>query len=155
MIFVGFQKVAVLMLTITLISLNSGCSENDGKVAKIGGSVADVTQVSKEEIVKRRAQEHMDALIAMDWGKAYSYFSPATRSIKPFEVYGNQMKAGSTMRKFAVVEKVECEEQLCKATISLDYLYMGNIAQMRGQEMKSRFQEKWIFSDDNWWLSPK
>lgn len=155
MIYDGFQKITVLVLMILLIGLSVGCSENNGKVAKTEKSVADVTQLSKEEIVKRRAQEHMDALIAMDWEKAYSFFSPATRSIKPFEVYGNRMKGGSIMRKSALVEKVECEGELCKATINLGYLYMGNVAQMRGQEMNTRFQEKWIFSDGNWWVSPK
>jgi len=155
MIFNGFHKIAVLSLMIVLLGLSVSCSENNGKVAKTEESVADVTQLSKEEIVKRRAQEHMDALIAMDWEKAYNYFSPATRSVKPFEVYVNRMKGGPIMRKSAVVEKVACEEDLCKVTINLDYLYMGNMAQLRGQEMDTRFQEKWIFSDGNWWLSPK
>lgn len=155
MIFDTFQKRAVLMLALAFIGLSVGCSEKDGKDANEQKSVANVTQLSKEEIVQRRAQEHMDALIAMEWEKAYNFFSPATRSIKPFEVYANRMKGGSILRKSAVVEKVECEEDLCRATIKLDYLYMGNIAQMRGQEMDTRFEEKWVFSDGNWWVSPK
>ncbi|WP_457669227.1 hypothetical protein [Thiolapillus sp.] len=155
MIFKSCSKTAVLLLTMVLLGLSVGCSENDGKVAKNEKSVADVTQLSKEEIVKQRAQEHMDALIAMDWEKAYNFFSPATRSLKPFEVFANHMKGGAILRKSADVEKVECEEQLCKVTIHLHYIYMGSMAQMRGQEMDSRIHEKWLFSDGSWWVSPK
>ncbi|WP_456376820.1 hypothetical protein [Thiolapillus sp.] len=148
------QPIAAFMLVLALVVFVAGCSENDGKVANMQDGVADVTQLSKEEVVKQRAKEHMDALIAMDWKKAYDFFSPATRSLKPFEVYANRMKGGVIIRKSAVVEKVECEEELCRVTIHLGYLYVGDIAQMRGQEMTSRFQEKWIFSEGNWWLSP-
>ncbi len=153
-LFCKFRRMTALMVTLALVVIVTGCSENDGKVANMQDGVADVTQLSKEEVVKQRAQEHMDALIAMDWKKAYGFFSPATRSLKPFEVYANRMKGGAIIRKSANVEKVECEEELCKVSILLGYLYVGDIAQMRGQEMTSRFQEKWILSDGNWWVSP-
>ncbi|WP_456416832.1 hypothetical protein [Thiolapillus sp.] len=153
-VFRKFRWLAALVVTLALVVAVTGCSENDGKVANMQEGVADVTQLSKEEVVKQRAQEHMDALIAMDWKKAYEFLSPARRSLKPFEVYANRMKGGAIIRKTATVEKVECEEALCKADILLGYLYVGDIAQMRGQEMTSRFQEKWIFSDGNWWVSP-
>lgn len=151
--FNGNWAIAVMLLA--LIGFLTGCSENNGKVANTQESVADVTRLSKEEVVKLQAQEHVDAMIAMDWEKSYNFYSPATRSLKPFQVYANRMKGGAIIRKSAVVEKVECEEELCKVTIKLDYLYMGDIAQMRGQELTSRFQEKWILSDEKWWLSPK
>ncbi len=97
----------------------------------------------------------MDALIARDWAKAYEYLPPATRKLKPLEVYANKMRAGAIIRKAASVKSVECEEDVCNVTVDLTYIYSGVVEAFRGQESKSLVKEKWIFSQDDWWLAPQ
>ncbi len=141
-----------------VVLLSAGCSENDGKQPREAADVANVTQPTKEtteERVARRAQAHMDALIARDWAKAYSYLPPATRQLKPLEIYADKMKSGAIIRTAASVKTVECEEDVCQVTIELSYIYGGVVTAFRGEESKSLVKEKWIFSQDDWWLAPQ
>jgi len=140
------------------VFLSAGCSEKDGKPAEAEQNVANVTQSAtetREQRVKQRAMEHMKALIAQDWAKAYTYLPPATRKLKPMPVYVNRMKSGAMLRKAASVKDVECEEKICTVTIDLSYVYVGAIEAMRGRETQSLLKEKWIFSQGDWWLTEK
>ncbi|WP_456373481.1 hypothetical protein [Thiolapillus sp.] len=103
----------------------------------------------------QRAKEHMDALIARNWEKAYGYLPPATRKLKPLQVYANKMKSGAIIRTAATVKGVHCEEDVCNVSIDLSYIYSGVVDAMRGQESNSRLKEKWIFSQGEWWLAPE
>ena len=145
-------------LLVAAVFLAAGCSDNGGKQPREEANVANVTQPTKEtteERVARRAQAHMDALIARDWVKAYEYLPPATRQFKPLQIYADKMKSGAIIRTAAKVKAVECEADVCQVTVDLSYTYSGVITAFRGEESKSLVKEKWIFSQGDWWLAPQ
>ncbi|BAO43429.1 hypothetical protein [Thiolapillus brandeum] len=140
------------------VVLSAGCSEKDAEPTGSQQNVANVTQSAtktREQQVAQRAQEHMDALIARNWEKAYAYLPPATRQLKPLQVYANRMNGGAMLRTAADIKEVDCEENVCTVTIDLAYIYTGTIEAMRGRETRSLLKEKWILSQGNWWLAEK
>jgi len=156
MIFDTFQKRAVLMLALAFIGLSVGCSEKDGKDANEQKSVANVTQLSKEAWVGQRALERMNALIAMDWEKAYGFMSPSRRKIVPYSVFEKRNRVAAILRKRAEVKKVDCNENTCDVSLMLDHVYIGGVIDaMQGQENTSTVREKWVFIRDNWWFVPE
>jgi hypothetical protein len=151
MVFDRSGKIFALFSMLILGVMLSGCSENDGKAAKDDKNVADVTQPTKEQLVSQRALERWQALIAMDWEKAYEYFSQGSRELKSLAVFKNHMQSAPMLRKGAAMKNVKCEGDVCDVSIELTYIYMGSMDAMRGQETTSILKEKWLFLDDNWW----
>lgn len=151
MIFKPSQKIFFLLFVLILLVVVAGCSENDGKATDRTKNVADVTQSTKEQIVSQRALERWQAMIAMDWEKAYGYFSQGSRELKSLAVFTNHMQTAPMLRKSVAVKKVQCEEEVCDVSIELTYIYMGSMDAMRGQETASILKEKWLFLDNNWW----
>ncbi len=152
------HRLVLGFLLVTTLLLSAGCSDNGGKQSREEANVANVTQPTKEtteERVARRAQAHMDALIARDWAKAYEYLPPATRQLKPLQIYADKMKSGAIIRTAAKVKRVECETDVCQVTVDLSYIYSGVMTAYRGEESKSLVKEKWIFSQGDWWLAPQ
>ena len=156
MIFKGLRKIAILLLIFVFVGLSVGCSENDNNSEKTLSDVANETRLTKEELLQRRAKERMDALISMDWKKAYSYLSPARRKIFPYPVFEKRMNISAILRKSASVEKINCESDACDVSLRLTHVYIGGVVDaMQGQENTSIVHEKWVFDQGNWWFIPE
>lgn len=153
MIFKQYEKIIALVLMLIFVGLSAGCSENDGKATEEGNNVADVTQSTKEQLVSERALSRWQAMIAMDWEKAYSYYSPGSRELKSLAVFSNHMQTAPMIRKSAKIQSIQCEEEMCDLNIELTYIYVGSMDAMRGQETTSILKEKWLFADGNWWYT--
>jgi hypothetical protein len=134
-----------------VIFLSAGCSEKDGKQAGSEKDVANATQLPKEEQVRLRVQGRWDALIAMDWEKAYSYFSPGSRELKSLSVFRGHMLMAPIKRLSIKIKKIECSANVCQTELELRHVYTGRVEAMRGQISESLITEKWFYSDENWW----
>lgn len=95
-----------------------------------------------EVIVKQRAQERWNALVAGDLTKAYSYMSPASRQAISPELFRNSIRLG--FWKSAEVGAVTCDKDACEAVVQMTYTY-------RGTKVSTPFRETWVHSDGNWW----
>ena len=95
-----------------------------------------------EVIVKQRAQDRWNAMIAGDLTKAYSYMSPASRtSISP-ELFRNSVRPG--FWKSAEVESAQCVKDACDVVVQVTY-------QSRGSSIRTPVKETWVNSEGGWW----
>lgn len=147
-------RFSVILPALLIPLLFAGCSRESGQSGKGEKDVANVTQATKEQIVKQRAQQRWDARIARDWERAYALMAPGIRSTRPLEVFINQMKSAALVYSKAEVEKVECpDDDACKVVTWVTYVYMGTQDALRGEEGDSRVEERWILIDGDWWFA--
>ncbi|MCV6577331.1 MAG: hypothetical protein OIF58_16535 [Cohaesibacter sp.] len=105
-----------------------------------------------EEIVTKRAQARMDALLQKDVDglkEAYKYNSPAFREHTSANEY-HRYVAGRTMWNFARVKSVSCKEDVCDAVVEINY----TLPQIK-HPMSSPFEQRWIKVDGQWWIYNK
>jgi hypothetical protein len=101
---------------------------------------------SREEVVRERAQQRWDALVAGDLDKAYGFLSPATRQVNSLANYSSSVRAG--FWKKATVERVECREaDLCDVHLTVEYARGGTIA--------TPLRESWSQAGGQWWYVMK
>lgn len=129
-----FRKCLYLLLILGV----SGCSSLDTR--------------SPGERVLSRSQERLDALMARDIDKAYSYASPGYRSSHTTFQYDKKFGGAKTLWTAARAVEADCDELLtpverCRVLIEIDYTtrYLGYLE-------TSEMYETWILSDSEWYL---
>lgn len=135
---------AFLGLFLLLLTTINGMAEETSK----GDAPA------KEAEVSQRAVERWGAIIAGNFRSAFDFLSPGMRKIVPFEYY--RSKAGGAVTDWvkARVESVDCQLDVCALAVRVTFVYRGGLDQMKDQTSSSLIQEKWLFSDGEWWLVP-
>lgn len=102
-----------------------------------------------EEIVAKKGQEWIEALVKNDFEKAWSYTSPAFRSANTVAAYKRRV-GGALNWTDGRFESVTCEESRCEAKFYIDYtLPRYNISNTR------LIDNVWIKVDGKWWLYQK
>jgi len=104
------------------------------------------TSQTPEEQVTTRAQARLDALMAGDFEKAFSYLAPALREASSVGRYGSRY-AGVVNWKEARVESVVCEPERCDVKSSVRY----EIIRPRFENTRS-FEEVWIEIGGVWYI---
>jgi hypothetical protein len=95
------------------------------------------------QVVRERAQQRWDAIVAGDLEKAYGFLSPASRQVNSLAVYSTTVKVG--FWKKVEVESVACPEaDVCEAALHVQYVHRGSVV-----ETPSR--ETWTRIDGQWW----
>ncbi len=104
------------------------------------------------ESLKARLQQRQTAIITGDLVTAYTFFSPGTKALISYERFRRGVSRGVAEWRDAQLVELNCPEvDSCVASLQLTYAYMGQIEAMRGQEMTTLLQERWIYSDGTWW----
>ncbi len=102
-----------------------------------------------QQIVKDRAIERWQLLIKRDFPAAYWYLSPGSRERTPEKFYIGGF-GGSTQWLDAKPVSIECDEDICRVTMSVKYrIYHKYIP--KGVENTRELKEKWVRSDGQWW----
>ena len=102
-----------------------------------------------EERVEQRAQERLDALMARDMEKAFSFFSPAYRKTTTWQRFSGKY-AGVTNWREATLKSVECEVDRCDVNISIRYqMIRPKVENTRTQK------EVWIEVGGEWYFYPR
>lgn len=102
-----------------------------------------------EERVEQRAQERLDALMARDMEKAFSFLSPAYRKTTTWQRYSGKY-AGVTNWREATVKSVKCEVDRCDVNTSIRYqMIRPKVENTRTQK------EVWIEVDGQWYFYPR
>lgn len=114
-------------------------------------SVACASQkpLTDEDVVNRRAQDRLNALIAKDFAKAYSYASPGFRSRSDITTY-KKMFAGARSWKQGHVKSVTCNEDSCDVVTEVAVKLVKPKV-----ETEILRREKWIKIGQEWWIYHK
>lgn len=102
-----------------------------------------------EDAVAIRAQQRLDALIAGDFAKAYSYATPAYRQSVALAAHKPRF-AGANMWTKAVVGSVSCEVDVCDVSTLISY----TLPQIKFKNTRP-MKERWIRVDGQWWIYHK
>lgn len=132
------MKVQCIKMFICLVSvlLFSGC--------------ATTPSGSKDDgIVKERAQARLNALVAQDFKKAYSFASPGYRA-GVSQVSHYPKFAGAANWIEAVVDKVDCVSDSCDVSTSVTY-ELKRLGLKNTRPMK----QQWIKINGQWWIYHK
>ena len=134
-----FKKFALtnLLWGAIVVALVTGCATSAPEASK--GAVSE----SPEQATMRRSQERWDALLAMDFAKAYTYISPAGKSKFSAEDFSKRIN-GQYWRG-TKAKSVVCEPEIC--TVSLDFHY-----DLAGNKLHQVIREKWILDNGAWWF---
>ena len=100
-----------------------------------------------EEIVAERAQERLDALLAGDLDKAYSFFSPASQAVYEKADLASAY-AGAGRWTAAKVTSVSCEPLRCEVVYLIDYKMVRPAL-----ENSRPIAEVWINVDGKWYAT--
>jgi hypothetical protein len=83
--------------------------------ASLGGVTKDSSDSVKVVAVTKQVQARWDALIAGDVAKSYSFLSAGSQATTSLDLY--KAKARLKGFKAAKIEKVECDQELCKVSM--------------------------------------
>lgn len=109
----------------------------------------------RDGLVPERAQARWDALLAGDYATAYAYASPGYRSgtsLTDFEIEERTRRVRYTS---AEVKEHACAESLCTVKLFLGYTVVRPVAGVPEWDSGGLVEERWIFSDGNWWFLPE
>ena len=111
-------------------------------LALAGCAAAPVTEDS-EKVVTERAKARLAALIDGDVKLSYTFISPASRQLYPWEVYRGGIRVG--FWKSARVDKVRCPSaELCEVDVTVEYTF-------KGSTVPSPLRESWTKQEGQWW----
>ena len=112
------------------------------------------TPVSPEDVVKNRAQERWDAVLARDWSSAYELYSPGYRSKATVVDYEIGMRLRKVIWTSATYYGQECEENVCKVTYNVGWRVNSPVPGVNVYNGSSYITDQWIRTDGQWWYFP-
>lgn len=130
------SKARTIVLGMVISSLVTGC-------ASLG------LFQTPEERVEQRAQERLDALMARDMEKAFSFLSPAYRETTTWQRYSGKYAGVNNWRE-ATVKSVKCEVDRCDVSTSIRY----QMIRPRVENTRA-LKEVWIKVGGQWYFYPK
>ena len=108
--------------------------------------------VTPETLVSERAQQRWDRLLKKDFEQAYTYLTPAYRSLKTSAQYANGFSNGAAWHS-AKVDNVSCENaERCTATVKLEVVVL---ARGFSKPLESTLYETWLLDEGQWWFYQK
>lgn len=107
-----------------------------------------------EEQVKERAEEWLALVLKEDFSGAYEYLSPGYRSSIPSATYQRSMLSRRVQWVDGSVARSECEEDLCKVRMSVEYFAYGAVPGVSRIRNKGLANQNWIRDSGEWYLVP-
>jgi hypothetical protein len=107
-----------------------------------------------EGLVKLRAQERWDYLLAEDYTAAYGYLTPGYRSGVSLNRYQRKLLTQRVQWTDAEIGQSDCLEDACKIRISIGYAVYGAVPGVSRFDSRSAVTEDWIRVDGQWYFFP-
>lgn len=105
-----------------------------------------------EDIVRQRATERWQALVAGDFSKVYAYSTPGFKAAVSADAF--RLRYGQASWYGAEVIKVDCPEPTqCTARVRTDFKFL-----LKGQsasKITTHVDETWLLEDGQWWMFQK
>lgn len=158
------QSRGLLAVTVLAASVLAGCATTTPASAPVAAPVAApapvsavatgsadaiVTAPSKaEEVLRTRAQERWDLLLAEKYESAYAYITPAYRALRTAKDYSGRFGNGGKWMS-AKVQSVQCATpERCTVQVLVETLVVAS--GFRGP-IKTTATEIWLQEDGQWW----
>jgi hypothetical protein len=140
--FTELKQATFFVLLVTVLVLTTGC-------AIFGGA-----DRQSDEYIVERATQRWKALVDRDFKKAYAFESPGYRKAKSLDYFKKQFGGWVEWTGASVMHVKRKSEQIAEVRIHLNYdSYQRHDDSM--QNASSYFNEKWIYTDRNWWYVSK
>ena len=107
-----------------------------------------------EDVVKERAQERWDLLLAEDFAAAYEYLTPGYRSGVSLNQYQRKLLTQAVQWTDAKAGKSTCLEESCNVRISISYAVYGAVPGVSRFDSKGTTEENWIRIKGRWYFLP-
>ena len=117
-------------------------------------SVTKDSETSSEALVDR-AQDRWAALLANDYEKAFSYYSPGYRSTRTAINFAVAIKARRVQWQSAEYREHNCLENSCTFQFEVGYKVSKPVPGLDAYEYTSRVEEKWVKTEGQWWYVAK
>ncbi len=112
--------------------------------ANLGGTAA------PENVVRQRATERWQALVAGDMNQAYGYNAPSFRAVVSSDGFRKRFGNAGTWVGAEVVA-VNCPDAAkCMATVRIDF--KPAFSRRSGDKISTHADETWVLEDGQWWL---
>jgi hypothetical protein len=98
---------------------------------------------AKREAVAERVNARWAALIRGDTDTAYTFLSPASKELTSLSRY--KAEARSKGFRSAKIDKVDCEPESCRVTLTVVYDH----PKMKG--IPTLLEESWVLEDGKYW----
>lgn len=133
-----------------LFSMTTLCQRAAFCAALVLAGCASQTVVAPETLIRQRAAERWNALIAGDFASAYGFSAPSFKSIVSQDAFRGRI--GSAVIWLGTeITQVDCAEVVqCKVKLRLDFKpVLGGGA---SQKMSTYIDETWLLEDGQWWI---
>ncbi|QOC23051.1 hypothetical protein IC757_02515 [Wenzhouxiangella sp. AB-CW3] len=111
-------------------------------------------ELTPDEAVHERAQERWDLRLEQEYGEAYEYYSPGYRQTVDAYSHVADQRNRAVMYTGARVVSVECESEICRARVRVEYRVPGAPSGLSRVTSERTITENWIHSGGEWWYSP-
>lgn len=109
---------------------------------------------SPAEAVAERAQARWEALLAKDYKKAYTYYSPGYRSAEPLAAFQRRLSIQRVRWTKAEYQGVECQGQVCHPSFRVTYKYRAPVQGVGTITSARKITEDWVLTDGRWYYVP-
>jgi len=110
---------------------------------------------ARDKTIQQRAQARWDALLAGDYETAYTYLSPGYRSATSVADFEINLRTRRVQYVSAEYKGHRCEEAACSVQIRVGFKVVRPLAGMSEWKSTSLLEERWIYSNGNWWYLPE
>jgi hypothetical protein len=140
---------ARLAVAMALAAVLAACAATPGQPGP--GQTAPGQQ---PESLGESAQARWDALLEGDFGTAYGYLSPGSRSSISEIDYAVAFKLRKVQYDSARYMDHECEGDTCTVRMDMGYTLIAALRGVPEWKGKAVVEEKWVRIDGKWWFLP-
>jgi hypothetical protein len=126
-----------LVLTAAILS---ACATGPGRVGNV---------------IVERAQGRWEALLAGDFEKAYSYYSPGYRSGTSVFDFTFEIRSRRVIWTSAQYREHSCVENSCTVLFDVGYRVVQPVPGLDKWDGSDELEEKWVKTGGQWWYLPK
>lgn len=120
----------------------------------LAGCGAIVKKDEDASVIKAKAVQRWDYLIAKKAEKAYDFLSPGYRTTTTREKYAAAMNNRPVTWEVAQFVDQQCDTDVCTVHLKLKYKVAVNLHGVRQIQGDSPVTERWIKESGNWYYLP-
>lgn len=119
----------------------------------LAASCATSAPAAPELVVRERANQRWQALLAGDFEKSYNLLAPSYRAVTPLKRYRDGIGGGAVWTGAEVVS-VKCNDAQDNCTAKVKISAKPLLGTRMGPQMTTHVDETWIAQDGQWWMVP-
>ncbi len=106
-----------------------------------------------EQTLEERVLARWEHMIERDFEAAWEYYTPGFRQTTPRLDFAHDMTRRPVRWTAAEVVGTDCEEELCRVAVELEYRVPGAPSGQSGMRLSRTIEDQWVLLDGQWWFS--